>query len=196
VLLVGLTGGIGSGKSTVAGMLAELGAVVLDADTFARAAVEPGTPGFEKTVRLLGPEVTNAEGGLDRAEVARRVFSDEELRRRLEAIIHPEVRRMVVEGIEPYLRGDRIVVVDSPLLIETGAQEMFEVIVLVSAEPRTQLARLTAKGMEESDARARIASQMPADQKARYADVILDNEGTIDELRREVEVLWTKLNDR
>jgi dephospho-CoA kinase len=194
MLLVGLTGGIGSGKSTVAQMLAERGAVVLDADAFARGALEHGSPGFDRAVQLFGPQVVSPDGDLDRTAIARRVFADEDLRRKLEEIVHPEVRRLIAKGITAHANSDRVVVVDTPLLIETGAQDMFEVVVLVSSEPAVQIERLTTgRSMSAEDAQARIRTQMPTQEKARFADVILDNDGTLEELEGEVEVLWQGL---
>ncbi len=197
MLLVGLTGGIGSGKSTVARMLADRGAVVFDSDVLAREAIARGTPGFDRVVELFGPGFLGPEGDLDRAKVAELVFHDDELRAKLERIVHPEVRRRIAEGVQQHAGTERVVVVDSPLLYETGAQEMFEVIVVVSTDPATQLARMmTDRGMDEDDVRARIAAQMPLDQKAKAADVILDNEGTLEQLEGQVDRLWQDLAAR
>jgi dephospho-CoA kinase len=196
MLLVGLTGGIGSGKSTVARMLRERGAVILSADVFAREAVAAGTPGLARVVELLGPEVLAPGGELDRAAVASRVFADDELRAALEAIVHPEVRRRIAEGVAGEAGSDRVVVVDSPLLIETGAHRGFPMVVVVTASTPTQIARLVARGMDEADARARLAAQMPLEEKARVADVLLDNEGTEAELEAQVDRLWPDLSAR
>jgi dephospho-CoA kinase len=196
MLLVGLTGGIGSGKSTVAGMLRARGAVVLSADAFARDAVAAGTTGFARAVALFGPEVVTPDGELDRAEVARRVFADDELRAALERIVHPEVRRLTAEGVAREAGSDRVVVVDSPLLIETGAHRDFPVVVVVSASAPTQIARLVARGMDEADARARMAAQMPLEERAAAADILLDNEGTEAELESQVDRLWADLSER
>jgi dephospho-CoA kinase len=196
MLLVGLTGGIGSGKSTAAGMLRARGAVVLSADVFARDAVAAGTPGFARAVALFGPEVVTPDGELDRAKVARLVFADDELRAALERIVHPEVRRLTAEGIARESDSDRVVVVDSPLLIETGAHRDFPVVVVVSASAPTQIERLVARGMDEADARARMAAQMPLEERAAAADVLLDNEGTEAELEAQVDRLWADLSGR
>jgi dephospho-CoA kinase len=196
MLLVGLTGGIGSGKSTVAGMLRARGAVILSADAFARDAVAAGTPGFARAVALFGPEVVTPDGELDRAKVARLVFADDELRAALERIVHPEVRRLTAEGVAHEAGSDRVVVVDSPLLIETGAHRDFPVVVVVSASAPTQIARLVARGMDEADARARMAAQMPLEERAAAADVLLDNEGTEAELEAQVDRLWADLSGR
>jgi dephospho-CoA kinase len=194
MLLVGLTGGIGSGKSTVARMLSELGAIVLSADDFARDAVASGTPGFDRVVALFGPEIVRADGELDRGAIAAIVFSDPDRRAELERVIHPEVRRRIADGVAGAAGTDRVVVVDSPLLIETGDHEGFPLVVVVSASTSTQIARLVARGMGEEDARARLASQMPLEDKAEVADVLLDNEGTEAELRAQVERLWADLS--
>jgi len=196
MLLVGLTGGIGSGKTTVAGMLRERGAVILSADAFARQAVASGTPGFAAAVALFGPEVVAPDGELDRRGIAKRVFADAELRAALEGIVHPEVRRRIAEGVAGEAGSDRVVVVDSPLLIETGAHRGFPVVVVVSASAPTQIGRLAARGMDEEDARARLAAQMPLEEKAAVADVLLDNEGTKAELEAQVDRLWADLSVR
>ena len=196
MLLVGLTGGIGSGKSTAARMLADRGAVVLSADTFAREAVAAGTPGFRRVVDLFGAAVVGVDGELDRAAIAAIVFDDAERRAALEEVIHPEVRRRIAEGIAAETGSDRVVVVDSPLLIETGTHHGFPIVVVVSASPATQITRLLVRGMSEHDARARLAAQIPLEEKAAVADVLLDNEGTEAELEAQVDGLWSDLSRR
>jgi dephospho-CoA kinase len=124
------------------------------------------------------------------------VFADDELRAALEAIVHPEVRRRIAEGVAGEAGSDRVVVVDSPLLIETGAHRGFPMVVVVTASTPTQIARLVARGMDEADARARLAAQMPLEEKARVADVLLDNEGTEAELEAQVDRLWPDLSAR
>ncbi len=196
MLLVGLTGGIGSGKSTVAGLLAAHGAVILDADAFARDAVRAGTEALAAVVKRFGDEVVGPEGELDRARLASVVFADREALGDLEAIIHPEVRRMIADGIQSHLDTDDVVVLVNPLLIEMGTHRDCDVVVVVSALPETQVARSVARGMDEADARARLEAQLPLDDRARAADVLLDNEGTIEELETEVDVLWRGLASR
>jgi dephospho-CoA kinase len=196
MLLVGLTGGIGSGKTTVARMLAGLGASVLDADVFAREAVRSGTDGFAAVVRRFGADVVAADGELDRSRLAGIVFADHEALRELESIVHPAVRRMIADGIQGHLDDDRVVVLVNPLLIEMGTHRDCDVVVVVSASPETQIARSIARGMQEDDVRARIAAQLPIDERARVADVLLDNEGTLEELAAEVGVLWRDLEAR
>jgi dephospho-CoA kinase len=196
MLLVGLTGGIGSGKSTVADLLAARGAVILDADAFARDAVRAGTDALASVIQRFGDGVVGSEGELDRARLASVVFADREALADLEAIIHPEVRRMIADGIQSHLDTDDVVVLVNPLLIEMGTHRDCDVVVVVSALPETQVARSVARGMDEADARARLEAQLPLDERARAADVLLDNEGSIEELETEVDVLWRDLTSR
>jgi dephospho-CoA kinase len=196
MLLVGLTGGIGSGKSTVARLLQDRGAIILDADVFARDAVRAGTDGFTAVVRRFGSKIVGPDGELDRPQLASIVFTDQGALADLEAIVHPEVRRMIADGIQDQLDADRVVVLVNPLLIEMGTHRDCDVVVVVSATPDTQVARSVARGMDEADVRARIAAQLPLDERARMADVLLDNEGTLEELETEVEVLWRDLAAR
>lgn len=191
---VGLTGGIGSGKSTVAAMLAARGAVVVDSDRFAREALAPGTPGFKSAVALFGSEVVDADGELDRARIAQVVFADPEARRALEAIVHPEVARATAAVVQERRDTDEIVVLESPLLIETGTYRGCDVVVVVAADPERRVARLVERGMDAADARARIAAQMPAAEQAALADVVLDNDGTVADLAERVGALWRALS--
>src|SRR3954463_6766455 len=196
MLLVGLTGGIGAGKSTVADLLAHHGAVILDADAFARDAVRAGTDALGAVVRRFGDEVLGPDGELDRARLAAIVFADREALGDLEAIIHPEVRRMIADGIGSHLDTDHVIVLVNPLLIEMGTHRDCDVVVVVSTSPETQVARSVARGMDEDDVRARFAAQLPIDERAALADVLLDNEGTLEELEAEVDVLWRDLSAR
>jgi dephospho-CoA kinase len=196
MLLVGLTGGIGSGKSTVATMLAERGAVILDADGFAREAVAAGSEGLDAVVRRFGAHVLQPDGSLDRARLAEIVFADEAARRDLEAIVHPFVRRRIADGITDNASTERVVVLVNPLLIEMGSHRDCDVVVVVSASPETQVHRSVARGMAAEDVRARIAAQLPLDARAHEADVLLDNEGTVEELAAQVASLWEDLRDR
>jgi dephospho-CoA kinase len=196
MLLVGLTGGIGSGKSTVAGMLADRGAVILDADVFARDAVQPGTDAFRAVARRFGDTVVTAEGELDRGALAGIVFADPAALADLEAIVHPEVRRMLADALQAELDTDHVVVLVNPLLIEMGTHRDCDVVVVVAAAPETQVVRAAMRGLQEADIRARIAAQLPADERASHADVVLDNAGTLEELRGAVDRLWGELIDR
>jgi dephospho-CoA kinase len=196
MLLVGLTGGIGSGKSTVARLLEERGAVILDADVFARDAVRRGSDGFRAVAARFGSDVVAPDGELDRPRLASIVFADPAALADLESIVHPVVRQMIADGIQDHLDEDRVVVLVNPLLIEMGTHRDCDVVVVVSAAPETQVARSVARGMEETDVRARIAAQLPLDERARMADVLLDNEGTLEDLEAKVDVLWHDLADR
>ena len=197
MLLVGLTGGIGSGKSTVARLLEKRGAVVFDADLLAREAVEPGTPGHAAVIERFGADVLAPGGELDREALASIVFADPSARRDLEEIVHPEVRRLFAEGSEAYRDTDSVVVFSAPLLVETGMHTAFEVLVVVSATVATQIERLMRqRGMSEPSIRARIDAQAPLEDKAAAADFLVDNEGSLDELESQVEQLWNDLSTR
>ncbi|HVH52536.1 MAG TPA: dephospho-CoA kinase [Actinomycetota bacterium] len=197
MLLVGLTGGIGTGKSTVARMLEKRGAVVFDADALARQAVAPGTPGFDEVVERFGPNVMAPGGGLDREALASIVFADQAARRDLEGIVHPEVRRMFAEGCEEYRDSDRVVVFSAPLLVETGMHTAFDMLIVVSAPVATQIERLMRdRGMPERDVQARIDAQLPLEAKEEVADVIMHNEGTLEDLETQVDRVWWDLNAR
>jgi len=197
VLLVGLTGGIGSGKSTVARLLEKRGAVVCDADLLAREAVAPGTPGHAAVIERFGADVLAPGGELDREALASIVFADPSARRDLEQIVHPEVRRLFAEGSEAYRDTDRVVVFSAPLLVESGMHTAFEILVVVSATVATQIERLMRqRGMSEASIRARIDAQAPLEDKAAVADFIVDNEGTLDDLESQIERLWNDLAAR
>ncbi len=197
MLLVGLTGGIGSGKSTVAQMLEKRGAVVFDADMLARQAVAPGTAGFDRVVERFGPHVLAPGGDIDREALSSIVFADPAARRDLEAIVHPEVVRMFAQGCEEYQGTDRVVVFSAPLLVETGMHTAFDVLIVVSAPVQAQVERLMReRGMSETAVQARIAAQLPLEAKAEAADVIVDNEGSLEELDGQVDRVWQKLVNR
>ena len=191
MLLVGVTGGIGSGKSTVALMLAERGAVVFDADDFARRAIDPDTPGHRAVVEAFGPSVLREDGAVDRERLADVVFHDPVARRKLEAIVHPQVARMFEEAARPYRDTDRVVVYIVPLLVENRLQSMFDVVVAVSAPGETRIARLQACGMDPGDTRARMAAQLSDPERERAADVVVDNDGSLEDLERRVDQMWT-----
>lgn len=197
MLLVGVTGGIGSGKSAVAEMLSRRGAVVFDADVLAREAVEPGTPGYRQVLARFGDGILLPDGSIDRAGLAALVFEDPAARRDLERIVHPEVQRLFLERIRPYARSDRVVVFDAPLLVETGRHAAFDSLIVVAAKPETQVERLVGdRGMSEEDVRARIEAQLPVEEKAGVAEFILDNEGSVRELEAQVDRLWPELEHR
>ena len=197
MLLVGLTGGIGSGKSTVANMLEKLGAVVFDADVLAREVVAPGTSGHHAVVERFGANVLAPGGELDREALGSIVFADPSARRDLEAIVHPEVRRRFAEGTEEYRDTDRVVVFSAPLLVETGMHTAFDVLVVVATPIETQVERLLRdRGMSETSIRARIDAQAPAEAKAEVADLLIENVGTREELEERVGEVWTELAAR
>ena len=197
MLLVGLTGGIGSGKSTVAELLAERGAVVVDADDLARRAVAPGTSGFDRVVEAFGRDILDPSGGIDRATLADVVFADPSRLRELEAIIHPEVARLLVESVEPYRDTDDVIVYAVPLLAERGMAEGFDVVVVVVADVDRRIERLMRdRGMTAEEVRARVAAQLTDEERARVADVLLDNDGEPERLVRQVNRLWTDLAKR
>jgi dephospho-CoA kinase len=197
MLLVGLTGGIGSGKSTVARLLQERGAVVFDADAFARQAVEPGSHGFAEVIRAFGPDVVTYRGELNREWLAGRVFDDREARRRLEAIVHPEVARLLAEALQPYRDTDSVAVYVVPLLVENLLASMFDVVVTVEAPEEVRVARLVRdRSMTEAQARARIAAQVTDAERADVADIVIPNDGTEDALRERVDRLVDELATR
>ncbi|SDS10088.1 dephospho-CoA kinase [Friedmanniella luteola] len=192
MLRVGLTGGIASGKSTVAAELARRGAVLVDADALAREVVEPGTPGLDAVVHRFGPEVLDGER-LDRAALGRRVFADAEARRDLERIIHPRVRARAAQ-LEAAADADAVVVHVIPLLVETGQADDFDLCVVVDLEPDTQLRRLRERnGLTAEEARARVEAQASRAERLAAADWVIDNEGSPADLRRQVDTLWSEL---
>ena len=194
MLLVGLTGGIGSGKSTVARLLDRRGAVVIDADQLAREAVATGTPGFEAVVRTFGPGFVGPDGDLDRAALAAQVFSDPARKTSLEAIVHPEVARRFAERLEPLRATDRVVVYVTPLLAELGLAPAFDVVVVVTASPHLRISRVASdRGLDPDDVRRRMAAQASDEQRAEVADVLLDNDGALAHLEGQVERLWPEL---
>lgn len=196
MLRVGLTGGIGSGKSTVSSLLAEHGAVVIDADVLAREVVAAGTEGLDEIVRAFGPDVLTPAGDLDREEMGQRVFADPAARALLERVVHPRVRARAAE-IEAGAPSDAVVVHDIPLLVETGQGDGFDVVVVVDAPVELQVARLTAdRGLTEQEARSRIAAQATREERCAAADHVVVNDSTMAELRVGVDRLWTQLSRR
>ena len=194
-LHVGLTGGIGAGKSTVARLLAEHGALVLDADEAARAVVEPGTEGLAEIVKAFGERVLAEDGALDRARLAELVFADDLRRAELNAIVHPRVRLWMAERAAAAPAGS-IVVQDIPLLVEGGLVPLFDHVVVVDADDETRLARLAARGMTPDQAKARMDAQAPRSERAAAAGTIIDNSGDLAELARAVDALWLELDGR
>ncbi len=198
--LVGLTGGIGSGKSTVARLLAERGAVVVDADQVAREIVEPGEPALVEIADRFGPEVIAEDGTLDRATVAATVFADPEARRDLEAITHPRIadriamRIAAAQADEEADGRSRIVVVDHPLLVESGAAASYPTVIVVVAPEQVRIRRLVEhRGMDEADARARLATQADDDARRAVATHVVDNGGSLDDLVAQVDAIVADL---
>ncbi|MGH9243641.1 MAG: dephospho-CoA kinase [Acidimicrobiales bacterium] len=190
MLLVGLTGGIGSGKSTVAALLAENGAVIVDADEITRQLQQPGTAVFDAIVERFGPEVVDDDGHLDRRALAAVVFREPEARRDLEAIVHPAVMVESQRRIAEWADTDRVVVYDVPLLVE-AARGGFGAVVVVDVDPEVAVRRLVEqRGMDEADVRARLANQASREERLAVADHVVDNSGTLDDLRRQVDDLW------
>jgi dephospho-CoA kinase len=200
VLLVGLTGGIASGKSVVAARLAELGAVVVDADRVAREVVEPGTPGLAAVVEAFGPGVLGLDGTLDRPTLGAIVFTDPAKLKILNGITHPAVLERSHELFAAAEAADRdaIVVYDVPLLLEARSEgREFEVVVVVEAEPEVRVRRMVElRGMTEDDARNRIASQASNEARRAIADLVIDSNGTLAETLRQTDEVWLKLRQR
>ena len=195
MLLVGLTGNIGSGKSTVAQLLSERGATIIDADVLARRAVEAGTPGHRAIVERWGTSILGADGSLDRGALRRIVFTEQAELEQLNSIVHPEVERMrgvLVEQARQ--RGDHLVVCDIPLLFERRMTDDFDRIVLVDAPRPVRLERLVReRGLRETEAMDMIVAQMPAELKRARADHVIDNEGTLGQLDARVAEVWAAL---
>jgi len=191
--MIGLTGGIGAGKSAVAARLAELGAIVIDSDRLAREVVEPGTVGFERVVAAFGSEVVGPDGALDRTAIARRVFTDPEDKKALEGIVHPLVRERSAAIVSSAPPGS-VLVHDVPLLVEANLAGLYECVIVVLASEETRLARLVGqRGMGLDDARARMANQATDEQRRAVADIVIENDGTLEELRAAVDAAWERL---
>ncbi|MDB4915053.1 MAG: Dephospho-CoA kinase [Gemmatimonadetes bacterium] len=195
MLLVGLTGNIGSGKSTVAQLLSERGVTIIDADVLSRRAVEVGTPAYRAIAERWGTSILGADGGIDRGELRRIVFSDPVQLEQLNSIVHPEVESMRAALVEQSrARGDRVVVCDVPLLFERRMAESFDRIVLVDAPRPVRLERLVReRGLRETEAMDMIVAQMPAELKRARADHVIDNDGTLTQLDTRVSEVWDEL---
>lgn len=190
---VGLTGGIASGKSTVSAILAELGAVVIDADVLAREVVARGTPGLDAVVAQFGPGILTPDGDLDRPAMGARVFADPQARQRLEAIIHPLVHARAAQ-LEADAAADAVVVHDIPLLAEGGRAGSFDAVVVVDAPADLRLSRMVEdRGWTAADAESRIAAQASREDRLAIATYVIDNTGTLAELRKQVERVYATL---
>lgn len=192
--LIGLTGGIASGKSTVSAILRELGASVLDADEIAREVVEPGTPALEDISRRF-PGVIGPDGRLDRARLGERIFQDPGERAALNAIVHPRIHQSVLEKTQALAaRGVELVIYDAPLLIENRLHEGMDGVILVDAPPELQIARLKARNrLTRTQAEERLAAQLPMAEKRRHATWVIDNSGDPAKTREQVEALWRSI---
>ena len=188
MLIVGLTGGIGAGKSTVAEYFSSLGATVIDADQLARMAIQPGSTGFAEVEKRFGKEVI-VDGKINRQRLAALVFTDESARRDLEAIIHPRVQAMFADAVNE-IEDDEILIYEIPLLVETGAVEKFDYIITVEADLDLRKERLLARGLSPEQIDKRIASQASQQAREAVADAVIRNDGDEDELLRQVENLW------
>lgn len=191
-IVLGLTGSYGSGKSTVAAMLAEMGIPVIDADEIAREVVRPGAPALAEIVAAFGGSVLKEDGTLDRARLAEVVFAEEGARRRLNAIVHPRVG----ERLRQFVRENAaapVVVLEIPLLLEGGGRGLVDQIVVVTVKESTRMERLARRGIDESSARARLASQLPQERKVALADHVIDNDGDRESTRAQVRALARRL---
>ena len=196
MVTVGLTGGIGAGKSEVARLLASYGAVLIDADLISREVVQPGTEGLAAVVAEFGPDVLAEDGTLNRPKLGSIVFADEERRKALGAIVHPLVGRRSAE-LQEAAGPDAVVVHDVPLLTENGLAPLYDLVIVVDADPATQLDRLVRlRGMSEDDARSRMASQAGRPQRLAVADIVIDNDGPRDALEPQVRAAWERLRER
>ena len=193
--IIGLTGNIASGKSTVADMLAKKGATIIDADELSRDAVTPGSPALESIVARWGPSVLSADGTLDRAALRKTVFNNRSELDALNEIVHPEVMRLRASEVEAArMRGDRVIVAVIPLLFERHLADEFDFIVLVDAPRDVRLERIVRdRGLEEAEAMDMIASQMPAELKRARANWVIENSGSMDNLASEVDRLWEEI---
>ena len=196
---VGVTGGIGSGKSTVARLLDARGADVIDADRIAREVVAPGRPALDEIVARWGPGLLLPDGSLDRAAMAAIVFTNDEELRALESLTHPHIAAAIrdeydrLAEVEDDLGVERVVVLDHPLLVESGMHASQDVVVVVVVDAETRVARLVERGLDADDARARMANQATDDRRRAVADHVVDNNGDLDDLERRVDELWSAL---
>ena len=193
MVVVGLTGGIGSGKSTVAAMLAGRGAVVVDADRLAREAVAVGTDAFRGVVERFGPGVVAEDGSLDRQALAGIVFEDPSALADLNAIVHPPVRAAIAERLVELEGSDAVVVLEIPLLVESGRSYGESAVIVVDCPEDVALQRLVDRGMDEADARRRMAAQAPRAERLAVADIVIDNSGPLEALEPQVADLWATL---
>jgi dephospho-CoA kinase len=196
VLLVGLTGGIGSGKSTVSAMLAERGAEIIDADRIAREVVLPGTPAWCKIRDHFGPEVLLADGHIDRAALAGKVFADPAKLALLNQITHPEIFARIADRLEELHGRDVVVVLDAALLLETGLAQRVDMVLVTHSPKELRVERLAARGFGSEQAKARMASQLSEDERIARADLVIENLGSLEDLVEQVDDAWWELRRR
>jgi len=192
---VGLTGGIGAGKSTVADLFSQKGAVVIRSDELARQVIEPQTPGFEQVVARFGKEFVNSEGYIDRAKLAQVVFHDDAALKDLENIIHPLVRNKTNQIIEQQT-AETIIVNEIPLLLEKKMESLFDFLVIVISSEKNRLERLTQRGLKKDQVIARMTKQVSDEDRKAAADFLIVNDGNLDQLEADVEKIWQTLQER
>ncbi len=192
---VGLTGGIGAGKSTVADLFSQKGAVVIRSDELARQVIEPQTPGFRQVIDRFGKDIVNSEGYIDRAKLAQIVFQDDAALKNLENIVHPLVRRKTNEIINQHT-SETIIVNEIPLLLEKKMESLFDFLVIVISSEKNRLERLAQRGLTTEQAVARMSKQVSDDQRRAAADFLIVNDGNLDQLKADVEKIWQTLQER
>lgn len=191
--VIALTGGIGCGKSLAAQYFAELGALVIDADQLARAAIERGSQGFDEVIEFFGDSILK-NGDIDRRALGELIFKNPDAKKKLESIVHPFVRREFEDAVAS-LKSDEVLVYEIPLLVETGAQDRFDLVVTVESALENRIERLRQRGMHISEIEGRIASQATREQRVEVADFLIENDGSEDELLRQVENIWDSLHE-
>jgi len=195
-MIIGLTGGIASGKSTVSNYLAELGAIIIDADKIAHEIMEKGKPAYWQVIEAFGRGILAENGEIDRSRLGKIVFNDPEQKKTLEEITHPQVIREMREKIEEYRAENKVIVLDIPLLFEAGLEFMVDEIWVVYVDRETQLQRLMARdGLSYQEANIRIQAQMSLEEKRELADFLIDNRSTIEDLKRKVLLKWREINE-
>ena len=193
---VGLTGGIGSGKSTVAAMLADKGATIVDADALARRVVEPGSPVLARLAEEFGSDIVQGDGTLDRGLLAERAFASERGTRHLNDITHPAIRELAEVELETAGAAAPIVVYEMPLLVETGQVSLVDIVVVVDVPEHVQVERAVARGLPERDVHARMSRQASRERRLDAADHVIDNAGTVTQTQRQVDALWAQWSKR
>jgi len=195
MIIIGLTGGFGSGKSTVAGMLRDLGARVIDADKVAHQLYQPGTPAFDEVVQAFGREIVGERGEIDRKKLGQKVFSNPQALKRLNAVLHPRISHRVKETLEGWRgEGVKVAVVEAALLLEAGWGPLVDQLwVTVASQAKVKERLRASKDLTDEEIDARLASQMPVEEKTKGADVVINTDGTLDQVREEVERQWRRL---